>query len=266
MGSQPRPRHRATPFFLRHPHRRILVLVVATATVTGALVATSPSLRGTFGFADRSATVVAADAKPTPAPTRVTPGPSMRSPSPAPSTPTDRPVVTPSRDSQPASRDEPRTTEETPTRAKKPVVRPTPTPTSRGKSTATSWERAQAAEVLRLINAIRVGEGCAALKNVTALTAAAQGHSADMAANGYFDHTSKDGRSPFDRMRAAGYPNGSAENIAAGQPNAAAVVGSWMASAGHRANILDCANRASGVGVARGGSYGVYWTHAFGRS
>ena len=29
-------------------------------------------------------------------------------------------------------------------------------------------------------------------------------------------------------------------------------------------NILNCSNKALGVGVARGGSYGIYWTQDFG--
>ncbi len=119
--------------------------------------------------------------------------------------------------------------------------------------------------MLRLVNEQRSAAGCSDLRNDGAIARASRGHSADMAENGYFDHTSQDGRSPFDRMRAAGYADGSGENIAAGQPDAAAVVASWMDSPGHRANILSCENKASGVGVVRGGSYGTYWTHGFGR-
>jgi uncharacterized protein YkwD len=37
-----------------------------------------------------------------------------------------------------------------------------------------------------------------------------------------------------------------------------------MDSSGHRANILNCAFRALGVGHATGGSYGHYWTQDFG--
>ncbi len=86
-----------------------------------------------------------------------------------------------------------------------------------------------------------------------------------MAAKNYFSHTGLDGRSPFDRMRDAGYSYSSAaENIAAGQPTPAAVVNGWMNSEGHRANILNCKLTQIGVGVARGGSYGIYWTQVFG--
>ena len=37
-----------------------------------------------------------------------------------------------------------------------------------------------------------------------------------------------------------------------------------MNSAGHRANILNCAFKHLGVGVAKGGAYGIYWTQDFG--
>ena len=85
-----------------------------------------------------------------------------------------------------------------------------------------------------------------------------------MARYSYFSHTSRDGRSPWQRMRAAGYYYGSAENIAAGQTTAKSVVSRGCTSTGHRRNILKCSNKAMGVGVARGGSYGIYWTQDFG--
>lgn len=69
----------------------------------------------------------------------------------------------------------------------------------------------------------------------------------------YFDHTGKDGSSPFVRMARAGYrgfPAG--ENIAAGQSSAAAVMKSWMKSPGHRANILNCSFNRIGVGYSSG--------------
>ena len=94
------------------------------------------------------------------------------------------------------------------------------------------------------------------------LTAAAQLHSEDMAANSYFSHTSRDGRSFADRIRDQGYPSPAAENIARGQRSASAVMQAWLNSAGHRRNILNCSLRAIGVGVAPGN----VWTQDFGRS
>ena len=123
-----------------------------------------------------------------------------------------------------------------------------------------------AAEVVRLVNVARAGAGCRALRVDVHLTAAARLHSEDMARRNYFSHTSLDGRSPWDRIRAQGYAYGSAENIAAGQRTPAAVMTAWMNSPGHRANILNCSSAAIGVGIGRSSdsTYGIYWTQDFG--
>ena len=141
-------------------------------------------------------------------------------------------------------------------------VTPKPTPKATPKpATGTSV----VGQVLSLVNAERAKAGCGPVRTSSALQRAAQGHSADMAAKDYFSHTSKDGRTFADRIRAAGYAGGTiGENIAAGQATASAVMRSWMGSAGHRANILNCSFTALGVGHGRGGSYGHYWTQDFG--
>jgi uncharacterized protein YkwD len=120
-------------------------------------------------------------------------------------------------------------------------------------------------EVVRLTNAERAKAGCGALKHNARLHTAATGHSADMSAQNYFDHTSKDGRSFADRIKAAGYRfTAAGENIAKGYRTAQAVVTGWMNSPGHRANILNCAYTDIGVGYVAAG--GPYWTQDFGRS
>jgi len=135
------------------------------------------------------------------------------------------------------------------------------------KPTAPAPPRASgpAREVLRLVNVERAAAGCKPLVNNTVLARVALAHSRDMAVRGYFAHESQDGRSPFDRMRAAGYRGTTmGENIAAGQPTAAAVMSAWMKSPGHRANILNCSYRELGVGHHAGGSMRHYWTQNFG--
>lgn len=120
-------------------------------------------------------------------------------------------------------------------------------------------------QVAALTNKERLNAGCPALVVNATLTSVAQAHSEDMAAHNYFDHNSQDGRSPFDRMSAAGYRySTAAENIAAGQRTPQDVVTAWMNSAGHRANILNCKLTQIGVGYATGGQYGSYWTQDFG--
>jgi uncharacterized protein YkwD len=77
----------------------------------------------------------------------------------------------------------------------------------------------------------------------------------------YFDHVNPEGLSPFDRAERAGM-SARAENIAYGQPDPADVMADWMASSGHRANILNCDLTRLGVGIAAGGG-GPWWTELF---
>jgi uncharacterized protein YkwD len=120
-------------------------------------------------------------------------------------------------------------------------------------------------DVVRLVNAERRKRGCVALRIDSRLVTSARAHSREMAASNYFNHASPTGESPWDRMEAAGYSNGGAENIARGYQTAAEAVREWMASSGHRRNILDCRLLATGVGVSLGGN-GPWWTQDFGYS
>ncbi|MFD9704682.1 CAP domain-containing protein [Lentzea sp. NPDC059081] len=123
-------------------------------------------------------------------------------------------------------------------------------------------------DVIALTNAERAKAGCPALLSNSALGTAAQRHSEDMAARNFFSHNGSDGSSFVVRMERAGYTRWTraAENIAAGQQTAADVVRTWMNSAGHRANILNCALKDIGVGhqYRQGTTYGHYWTQDFG--
>jgi uncharacterized protein YkwD len=123
------------------------------------------------------------------------------------------------------------------------------------------------AEVVTLTNAERAKQGCPELRVDDGLAAAARAHSVEMAGTGTFQHDSLDGTDPGERMRAAGYDTsgtGWAENIARGQADPAAVLTAWLASPGHRANILNCGHRAIGVGAARAANGQLYWTQDFG--
>jgi uncharacterized protein YkwD len=145
---------------------------------------------------------------------------------------------------------------------------PTPTPTKPKPSQRTTTPAPAAAgpvaEVLRLVNVERAKAGCGALTTDSRLAAAAQAHSADMAANNYFSHTGRNGSDVSDRVEAAGYRwSAVGENIAKGQPTPAAVMQAWMNSSGHRANILNCRFRNIGIGLANAGRSPV-WTQDFG--
>jgi uncharacterized protein YkwD len=75
----------------------------------------------------------------------------------------------------------------------------------------------------------------------------------------YFEHTSPDGRSVGDRLRAIGYSRGfsasAGENIAYGfgeESTPDSIVRLWMNSPGHRADILRPAFTEIGIGIATG--------------
>jgi uncharacterized protein YkwD len=64
-------------------------------------------------------------------------------------------------------------------------------------------------------------------------------------------------------MRAEGYSEPGAENIARGQSHPHAVMQAWMNSPGHRANILGAEFARIGIGVHLG-TDGPWWTQNFG--
>jgi uncharacterized protein YkwD len=88
-----------------------------------------------------------------------------------------------------------------------------------------------------------------------------------MAQRDYFAHIAPDGITPGDQILAAGYrPLMCGENIASGYPAARDVVQAWMASPGHRANILERRFRDIGLAFreAPGTDSGVLWVQEFG--
>jgi uncharacterized protein YkwD len=136
------------------------------------------------------------------------------------------------------------------------------------------------AATLCLINREREGSGERPLAVNARLEEISQSHSQDMASADYFDHTGPHGDSPESRMRAAGYLSGSVsgyeigENIAWGTlwlATPRSIVAAWMASAGHRANILDGHFRDTGIGISphplaslARGQAGAMYTQDFG--
>ncbi len=116
-------------------------------------------------------------------------------------------------------------------------------------------------------NAERANLGLPPLALSDELTQAARRHSRDMASNNFFSHTGSDGSAPWERMTGACYDWATAgENIAAGYTSPDAVMAGWMASAGHRTNILNANFRDIGVGYTYGANstFGRYWTVDFG--
>lgn len=129
-----------------------------------------------------------------------------------------------------------------------------------GESSDAAWER----RVWELTNEERKKQGVAPLDWNEELAKTARAHSRDMVERGFFSHNNPDGETPFDRMLSAGIKyRSAAENIAAGQATPELAVKEWMNSEGHRKNILNPKLREMGVGIARGGTYGIYWTQNF---
>jgi uncharacterized protein YkwD len=121
--------------------------------------------------------------------------------------------------------------------------------------------------VVELTNTERQKAGLAPLAANAQLANAAQTYSAVLASTGCFEHTCGPVPNFADRDAQAGYTGWTAigENIAAGYPSPESVVAGWMASPGHRANILSPNFTEMGVGVVTGaGQLGTYWTEEFG--
>ncbi len=115
------------------------------------------------------------------------------------------------------------------------------------------------AAVLCLVNRERVDRGERPLAPNPRLEQAAQAHTESMAFGDYCEHVGPRGDTPLSRMRAAGYIYSSqigyevGENIGWGtlwNATPRAIVAAWMASPGHRANILDPHFRDTAIGVS----------------
>ncbi len=117
-----------------------------------------------------------------------------------------------------------------------------------------------AGQVVTMTNQQRISNGLPALLSDPTLDAAAKKWAEQLAATGTFQHSTSQWRASA--ISGAGWGS-SGENIAAGYPTATAVMGGWMNSPGHKANILYPQYTGLGVGYATGGPYGYYWVQIF---
>ncbi len=107
--------------------------------------------------------------------------------------------------------------------------------------------------VLSLTNESRQDYNLPVLAFNDKLAQAAQAKANDMAAKGYFSHTTPDGHSPWWFIQNAGYSYIAAgENLAVDFTQAESVETAWMNSPGHRANILNSSFEEIGIGIASG--------------
>jgi uncharacterized protein YkwD len=120
---------------------------------------------------------------------------------------------------------------------------------------------------LCLLNSERGAQGMGPLAEATGLTQPSHAYSGRMVAENFFAHESPDGGSLVDRLVAAGYVERGGdwtvgENIAWGQGELAtprSIVAAWMASPGHRANVLTREYTEIGLGVVLGTPGDTTW-------
>jgi len=107
-------------------------------------------------------------------------------------------------------------------------------------------------EVLLLTNAARAEQGLQPLGFCPYLSMAARLHTQLMADHSFFGHTDPFYGSPSNRYDLFLQGSGAGENTAAGHWSPEHVVNGWMASPGHRSNML----RSGGyIGIGRTGSF-----------
>jgi uncharacterized protein YkwD len=140
-----------------------------------------------------------------------------------------------------------------------------PAPASAADLTVSQAER----EVVRLLNVERTKRDLVPLRVDSRLMTIARARSLDMAAKGYFSHTSPTGVDVFDMLNASTVTWYSAGEIIAWNSwptlalSAQVANSGWMNSTGHRNVILSSSNNYFGVGLAVAASGRKYWTGVF---
>ena len=120
-------------------------------------------------------------------------------------------------------------------------------------------------ELLDLTNQERKKNNVPPLKPNPTLFKVARAHSANMARKKQMNHV-LDGKTPRDRMEAAGYKASfGGENIGCGSPGwgPARMMKAWMESPRHRDNILSKNYKEIGIGIAKDDQGQVYYTQVF---
>jgi uncharacterized protein YkwD len=121
--------------------------------------------------------------------------------------------------------------------------------------------------VLDELNLVRLEHGLNQLRLNPRLTAAADSHSLEMVRSGFFGHESADGRHFAQRIKDFYQPRGPRRSWTVGENliwqerrlSARAAVTSWLASHGHRENLLEPDFREVGISAVRARSApGVY--------
>ncbi|MET0711371.1 MAG: CAP domain-containing protein [Jiangellaceae bacterium] len=115
-------------------------------------------------------------------------------------------------------------------------------------------------QVVTLTNQQRAAAGLAPLSVDVSLANAAQAHANDQATYDTMSHSGSDGSNAGTRIQRTGYPlQNWGENVAVDFATAQQVVAAWMASPGHRANILSGNFTQIGIGIAFSADGSPYW-------
>ncbi|MDP2856425.1 MAG: CAP domain-containing protein [Bacillota bacterium] len=147
-----------------------------------------------------------------------------------------------------------------PVRAAAPSPAAVPAPSPSPAATAMTAEEQL---MLALVNQERTKLGLSVLKPDMRLVLLARQKSQDMINKNYFSHTSSTYGSPFDMMRKAEITYRTAGENLAGSYSVESAHTALMRSDGHRRNILNPAFTHIGIGIVRGGTYGLMFTQMF---
>lgn len=133
-----------------------------------------------------------------------------------------------------------------------------------GRPLQRSEDHAFEQRVLDLVNVERARHGLAPLAYNRQLDAASEAHTRHMAAVQRMAHDGIGDGDPGSRILAQGFDRSWGENVATGQLTPEQVVAEWMASPGHRRNILDPEFRQLGVAYGTAANGRTYWAQSFG--
>ncbi len=146
----------------------------------------------------------------------------------------------------------------------------TPSPTSQESvdiniPPGVSFEVDQQAEeeMLELVNKERTKKGLKAVQSDKEMSQVGRKHCLDMFERSYFSHYTPEGKSPFDRIRAAGIKYTYAGENLAYAPSVEIAHQGLMSSLGHRENILRKEFGRLGIGVIDGGLSGKTFCQEF---
>jgi uncharacterized protein YkwD len=119
--------------------------------------------------------------------------------------------------------------------------------------------------MINLVNQERAKAGVAPLKVDMRLVESARDKSLDMINNNYFSHTSPTwGQFSVIIRQKVGSDYGYLGENLAGAPSVSMAHNSLMNSSGHRKNILNPNYKYIGIGIKKGGPYGMMFTQHFG--